>query len=121
MVLGSFVINTFLSLVSMSLCYWATKTSANYYIFFLNVYSHGAFELLKNFPFGYLFVLLVVENGQTITFSRCLFMLDFYHRNSSALSVSYHKKACESECKSKPFLESFQVQQYGGTVILKFL
>lgn len=54
-------------------------------------------------------MLLVIESGQTITFSRCLFMLDFYHGNSSALSVSNHKKACLNEYKSKPLLESFQV------------
>lgn len=44
----------------------------------------------------YFFVSYVTEIGQTITFFRNLFRLDFCHRNTSALSVSHHKRKLEA-------------------------
>lgn len=100
LILDSFVINSFPKLVSLPdrlLCIQIgnIETNANYHIFFTPI--HGT---LGHVSFGYFFVPYVIESGQTIIFSRNLFRFDFYHRNTSALSVSHHKRKLEVEVTS---------------------
>lgn len=79
--------------------------------FFFNRYSWGFRTSL------YFFLCSICESGQTITLSRNLFRLDFYHRNTSALSVSHHKRKLEAgvaSCSSSYSVFKFCLLLFGN-------